>query len=127
MCLCLAGIIVVYDVTDVMSFDAVREWIGEIERYGTENVVKLLVGNKCDLVAQRQVERDTALEFAERVDMTLIETSAKNNTNVEQAFVAMAREIKVAYGAPKQVVNPNTLELRPGRDIDSFSDRSRCC
>lgn len=47
------GIIVVYDVTDRDSFDHVRQWMQEIERYAGENVSRLLVGNKNDLTAKK--------------------------------------------------------------------------
>jgi len=50
------GIIVVYDVTDADSFANVKTWLQEIDRYGTEGVQKLLVGNKSDLTNQRAVE-----------------------------------------------------------------------
>jgi GTPase SAR1 family protein len=43
------GIIVVYDVTDRDSFQNVKQWLHEIDRYACENVNKLLVGNKSDL------------------------------------------------------------------------------
>jgi len=42
------GIIIVYDVTDRDSFENVRNWIQEIEKYSKSNVCKVLVGNKCD-------------------------------------------------------------------------------
>merc|ERR1712023_429870 len=42
------GIIVVYDVTDIDSFNNVKQWLCEIDRYACENVNKLLVGNKCE-------------------------------------------------------------------------------
>lgn len=54
------GIIVVYDVTDADSFANVKTWLQEIDRYGTEGVQKLLVGNKSDLTGQRAVEYSNA-------------------------------------------------------------------
>ncbi|MCL7044225.1 hypothetical protein MKW94_001084, partial [Papaver nudicaule] len=49
------GIIVVYDVTDQESFNNVKQWLNEIDRYASESVNKLLVGNKCDLTANKVV------------------------------------------------------------------------
>ena len=71
------GIVVVYDVTDsgahlvfthddltlrlpVESFENVRMWLKEIERYAADNVEKLLIGNKSDLVAKKVVEYSLA-------------------------------------------------------------------
>jgi len=47
------GIIVVYDCTDLESFNNVKQWLEEIDRYACENVNKLLVGNKCDLTSKK--------------------------------------------------------------------------
>ena len=54
------GIIVVYDVTDSESFNNVKQWLHEIDRYACEGVNKLLVGNKCDLTTKKQVEYNAA-------------------------------------------------------------------
>jgi len=88
------GIIVVYDVTDLESFNNVRQWLNEIERYASENVCKLLVGNKCDMVNKKAVDYEQAKGFAEKLDIPFLETSAKTATNVEKAFLTMAQEIK---------------------------------
>mmetsp|Transcript_36033 Transcript_36033/g.59678 ORF Transcript_36033/g.59678 Transcript_36033/m.59678 type:complete len:202 (+) Transcript_36033:63-668(+) len=88
------GIIVVYDTTDSETFEHVKTWLHEIDRYASENVNKLLVGNKSDLTSKRQVEAEAAKEFAGSVSIPFLETSAKNATNVEDAFMTMAGEIK---------------------------------
>ncbi|KAE9421564.1 hypothetical protein Angca_004718 [Angiostrongylus cantonensis] len=92
------GIIVVYDITDQESFNNVKQWLQEIDRYACENVNKLLVGNKCDLTAKRAVEIQAAKEYADQLGIPFLETSAKSSTNVEQAFLTMASEIKSRMG-----------------------------
>ncbi|SCV67133.1 BQ2448_5779 [Microbotryum intermedium] len=88
------GIIVVYDVTDNDTFSNVKQWLQEIDRYACEGVNKLLVGNKSDLTTKKVVEYSTAKEFADSIGVSMLETSAKNATNVEQAFLTMAKQIK---------------------------------
>jgi len=88
------GIILVFDCTDMESFNNVKQWLGEIDRYACENVNKLLVGNKTDLVQGRVVDKSVASEFADSMSIPYIETSAKNATGVEDAFMMMARAIK---------------------------------
>uniref|UniRef100_A0AAY4DMG9 RAB1A protein n=1 Tax=Denticeps clupeoides TaxID=299321 RepID=A0AAY4DMG9_9TELE len=80
------------------SFNNVKQWLQEIDRYASENVNKLLVGNKCDLTTKKVVDYTTAKEFADSLGIPFLETSAKNATNVEQAFMTMAAEIKKRMG-----------------------------
>jgi Ras-related protein Rab-1A len=88
------GIILVYDITDRQSFKDIENWLAEVERHANENVVKLLVGNKCDLESARQVSTEEGKEFAESLGIKFLETSAKETTNVDKAFFTMANEIK---------------------------------
>lgn len=91
------GIIVVYDVTDAESFNNVKQWLHEIDRYACENVNKLLVGNKIDLAApdkKRVVTTEQGKEFSEELHIEFLETSAKTAVNVENAFMTMASQIK---------------------------------
>ena len=46
--------------TDQESFNNVKQWLNEIDRYANENVNKLLVGNKSDLTAKKVVDYQTA-------------------------------------------------------------------
>ena len=116
------GVIVVYDVTDRESFDHLPLWLSEINKYSNNQLQKLLVGSKCDLVGEKTVDYGTAKEYAHSLNMPFIETSAKCNINVEQAFVMMASQIK-----------ENKTEL-PSESSDSVYlykkaeiKKSRCC
>lgn len=63
VCVCVTKNVctqVVYDVTDQESFNNVKQWLNEIDRYANENVNKLLVGNKSDLVSKKVVDTATA-------------------------------------------------------------------
>ncbi|ONM20620.1 Ras-related protein RABD1 [Zea mays] len=95
------GIIIVYDITDMESFNHVKQWLGEIDRYANDSVRRLLVGNKCDLAENRAV--DTSVDsstgqnfqaYAEEVGIPFLETSAKESINIEEAFLAMSAAIK---------------------------------
>uniref|UniRef100_K7L170 Uncharacterized protein n=1 Tax=Glycine max TaxID=3847 RepID=K7L170_SOYBN len=88
------GIIIVYDVIDEDRFNNVKQWLSEIDRYASDNVNKLLVGNKSDMTTNRVVSYDTAKEFADQIGIPFMETSAKDATNVEDAFMAMSTAIK---------------------------------
>ncbi|KAG0378959.1 GTP-binding protein of the rab [Mortierella sp. AD032] len=93
------GIIVVYDVTDQDTFNNVKQWLAEIDRYASEGVNKLLVGNKSDLTNKKVVDYTVAKEFSDQLAIPFLETSAKSATNVEQAFLTMAKQIKDRMGA----------------------------
>ncbi|KAF8797877.1 GTP-binding protein ypt1 [Phlegmacium glaucopus] len=121
------GIIVVYDVTDNDTFTNVKQWLQEIDRYASEGVNKLLVGNKSDLTGKKVVEYSVAKEFAEQLGITFLETSAKNATNVEQAFLLMAKQIKDRMGSsstPSGAAKSSTVT--PGQNVQS-QQSSGCC
>jgi Ras-related protein Rab-1A len=124
------GIIIVYDVTDQESFTNVKTWLQEIDRYASTNVSKLLVGNKCDLTNKKVVDYTTAKEFGDQLQIPFLETSAKNATNVEQAFMTMAAEIKRAQGPDNGHVtgSGNTVRITPlSQPISSKKEKGGCC
>lgn len=88
------GVILVYDITDRGSFKDIENWLQEVQKHANENIVKLLVGNKCDLESQRQVTTDEGKDLAQSLGVKFVETSAKSSTNVEKAFQTLALEIK---------------------------------
>jgi len=121
------GIIVVYDVTDQVSFNNVKQWLQEIDRYACENVNKLLVGNKCDLTTKKVVDFQNAKEFADSLGIPFLETSAKNATNVEQAFLTMAAEIKKRIGGDSKPSEEKKNDLQLGKGKPVKGEKSGCC
>jgi len=120
------GIIVVYDVTDSDSFNNFKQWLSEIDRYAGENVNKLLVGNKCDLVNKKAVEYETAKAFADKLEIPFLETSAKAATHVEKAFLTMAAEIKNTLSTQQPMPQPHGEKIvAPGKKIQEQS--TSCC
>jgi small GTP-binding protein len=96
-----SGIIVVYDVTSHDTFEKVTEWISEVRRY-VPTVPLVVVGNKCDLVDKRRVTYEEGQELAKSLGLILLETSAKTNQNIEDAFQQVAVQlIKEAENKPK--------------------------
>jgi len=120
------GIIIVYDITDVESFSNVRQWLFEIDRFASEQVNKLLVGNKSDLTNKRVVTTETAKEFAQTLDIPFLETSAKNSTNVEEAFLTMAAQIKTRMAAAP-AVETNKQNFTLGNNQNMKDKKGGCC
>jgi len=91
-----SGVILVYDVTSRNTFTKLDHWIKEIDLNAPLNLKMMLIGNKTDLVEDRQVSAEEGKEFAKKHDMFFWETSAKVNTNafVHKAFEELIDECK---------------------------------
>jgi len=88
------GILLVYDVTDEKSFNNIRTWHSNIEQHASEGVNKILIGNKCDWDEKRAVTLEDGRKLADEFGLRFLETSAKANEGVEEAFFTLARDIK---------------------------------
>jgi len=88
------GILLVYDVTDERSFNNIRTWHANVEQHASEGVNKILIGNKCDAEDKKVVSDQQGKELADELGIRYLNTSAKANINVEEAFFSLARDIK---------------------------------
>jgi Ras-related protein Rab-1A len=86
------GIIIVFDLTDIDSFENVQQWLLEINRYSYKNICKILVGNKSDLFEKRMVNEGQ--DYADSLNIPYIETSAKTAYNIDSLFYGITKEIK---------------------------------
>jgi len=87
------GIILVYDITKRESFENLQSWCNDIKSYADEDVGTILIGNKLDLESQRQVSTQEGEEWASKLGIPFLETSAKASQNVESAFTKMVERI----------------------------------
>ena len=118
------GIIMVYDVTNNESFEHVSDWLTEVNRYANEGTCKLLVGNKSDM-EDKVVTTETAKEYADGLGIPFLETSAKNATNVEEAFLTMAGEL-IRLREANQTSKPSSGSS--GIKLSGASgSRKKCC
>lgn len=93
------GIILVYDITKRSSFLSMYKWMEEVRRYAGDAVLMAIIGNKADLETMREVEFAEAEALCENTSEVIfvLEASAKSNTNIEEAFVFLATELKVVF------------------------------
>ncbi|KAK9173630.1 Rab5 like small Gtpase [Cryptosporidium meleagridis] len=88
-----AAAIVVYDITNVETFQGAKSWISELQNINNNEIVVALVGNKYDLESSRTVDSETARNYAKEKGILSFETSAKTGYNVQELFEEIARKL----------------------------------
>ena len=123
------GILLLYDVTDKDSFKTLSNWLIEIEKNASKNVLRLLIGNKCDLEEKRVISFNQGKEFADTYGLKFIETSAKKNLNVNEAFETLGRELMNA-SSDKKIVKQNNnkkISVAKAQDLNINTKKEGCC
>ncbi|EFA05261.1 ras-related protein Rab-35 [Tribolium castaneum] len=119
------GVIVVYDVTNGESFANVKRWLHEIEQ-NCDVVNRVLVGNKNDTPDRKVVLTEDAQRFADTMNIQLFETSAKDNVNVEEMFMAITRLVlrsKQEMKERQNITQNETVNLRKSNK----QGKKKCC
>jgi len=107
------GALLVYDITRTPTFEHLERWLSELLDHADKDIRVMLVGNKSDLRHMRTVTSEQATEFAQKHKLSFIETSALDQTNVEQAFTDILKQIYETVA---------TTRRKPGEE-DSDSDK----
>ena len=122
------GILLLYDVTDRESFKNLSNWLIEIEKNANKNILKVLIGNKTDLEEKRIISYNQGKEFADTYGLKYVETSAKKNLNVTEAFETLGREI-MAANADKKITRQKqnkTITVSKAQDLN-IDKKEGCC
>jgi small GTP-binding protein len=85
-------IIIVFDLTNKTSFLNINKWLNEIKHNALPNVKIFLIGNKCDK-SKREVSFEEASSYAQQLNIIYIETSAKTDNNITDAFNIIGKYI----------------------------------
>ena len=85
------AVVFVYDITNKKSFENIQTWIQLAQKHADKEAVYFLVGNKADMENERQVTTEEAQKFAGDNNMTSFEVSAKDGTNINKLFEAIAK------------------------------------
>lgn len=92
------GVLLMYDVTSEASFLNVRQWIDEIKNSCDKSIPLMLIGNKTDLRSEGNESGGIQTSMGEKLAMAygslFCETSARDGTNVVEAVLHLAREVK---------------------------------
>lgn len=94
------GVILVFDITDRKSFDQLPRWLRDARTEADPHCSVILVGNKSDLSSSRVVSKEEAEDFARSHELCYIETSAAENSNIEEVFMRAGADLlrKVTSG-----------------------------
>ena len=128
--------LIVFDITNHESFDALPLWIENFYKNGPEQKNIILIGNKNDLTDLRQVTQKEAEAFSETNNMMYFETSAKEGDNIEYIFNYAAEKLLEFYGGnneatlKKQMAPNNDIQSSNFKEIrieESSNKKKNCC
>jgi len=120
------GIVLVFDVTSMNSFQHVSQWLQEIKAQTVGTSVVYLVGNKTDLEAERVVETSTAKTLAEKHNLVYVETSALQNNKIDEIFYNISKNILTSGELERSKTKTNSqvsLQTPPTTQQDGWY----CC
>ena len=106
------GVIVLYDICRKKSFENVDKWIDDFKSKADDDAVIILIGNKSDLDDKREVSKEEGESKAQMNKFAFMETSAKDNNNVQKAFETLFSEIVKIYK------NKNNIEFNDNKGGD---------
>lgn len=118
------GALLLYDITASLTFSSLTRWLQELRENADSNIVVMLVGNKSDLQELRAVSTEDGTGFSQQENLLFIETSARNATNVQEAFTTLITEI-VHRLSKQNIVSPESpAKVGPNKGVTITSPQS---
>ena len=120
------GFVIVYDIANLESFQTLDYWVEEIKSNSQELSKMILVGNKCDIIQERQVKKEEGKEYAKKKNMKFYEVSAKDGTNVNKAFDTLLKDILNSY-SPSELMKKRGSKMLSVPILVQPQKKSSCC
>lgn len=129
------GALLVYDIAKHVTYENVDRWLKELRDHADQNIVIMQVGNKSDLRHLRAVPTDEAKSFAQKNQLSFIETSALEGSNVEEAFTEILTEIYRLVSKRTPIDSGNSASDREMGNVKKIrvepttteNKKSNCC
>ena len=126
--------LIVFDLTSHASFEALPSWVEIFFKNGPEQKNTILIGNKKDLVEERQVSQEEVELFSQTNNMIYFETSAKDGDNIDYVFSYTAEKLLEFYKGNKEELKkqllPNTQKQTNNFEtirIEETHNKKNCC
>ena len=113
------GILLMFDLTNKYTFQNLENWIKEIYNI-RDKVPLIIIGNKCDLEKQIEVNDDVVKKFGEKINASYYKTSAKNGKNIDKAIVNFVKQI-----IDLDITNKDKTYVLDGSSI--IKEKKECC
>jgi small GTP-binding protein len=124
------GAMIVYDISSSPSFASVPRWLSELRDKADPNCILILIGNKCDNEDHRSVALVDGRLYAEKEGLLFIETSAKNATNIVQAFTELVTAVVDRLESRQASLPADHVPIRGGVALGNTGTESKawgCC
>ena len=117
------GVILVYDITEIKSFDNILNWIKIVKEFNDKMPI-LLIGNKTDLENNRLISYEEGKKLADENNLKFFETSALNGNNVDEAFILFGNII-VDYLKKKSSMISDSFSI--DKTTSTVKKSKKCC
>lgn len=136
------GILLVFDICNRHSFEAIPKWLEHVKQYCKNNIVITLIGNKSDSANSRQVTYIEAQMFADNNHINFFEVSARNRNNIAKPFHDMCKGIlkvieqegvadrentSILIDTQAQTDSNDLAPKQNHQDIDQIQQVNWCC
>ena len=123
------GALIVYDITQKDSFENINKWMSEVRDKSTKDLKILIVGNKTDLVDERQVSTEEALSKAKELESPVMEASALDGNNVKAAFYDLLKEMYKEIKKKIDIVESQNTGGKDGVQLNTNEEKEKkgCC
>ncbi len=123
------GILLIYDITDITSFENIDIWMEEISNHYKVLPPMILVGNKSELTSNRQVSFESGMEMAKKYNIQFLEVSAKTGNNIKNMFNLLTNSCiiekskdPISLNNNKYLDNNNNINLK-----NPEKPKASCC
>jgi len=121
----------VYDITNKKTFEDIKEvWLPDLEENGENDVIKIIVGNKCDLYEDEEIPEQEVRKYAEENNINLFLVSAKHGDGIKELFDEIAKKyLEIFFG--EKIEKKNTFKIDDNRDENDKNQKEKkkrkCC